>query len=118
MIKKMLADRKGAAIELAILMTAVCLAVTTIVLSTALLQHKNKVQAERRMKESVDLEQIADMWLKDTTNDTLVYEGYICEIEPGKMLEIFKTDETGNKIGNALLTIEISGDTITGWAKG
>lgn len=60
MIKKMLSDRKGVAIELAILMTAVCLAVTTIVLSTALLQYENKVQAQQRMEESIVLEQIVE----------------------------------------------------------
>ncbi|MBE6983981.1 MAG: hypothetical protein E7435_06895 [Ruminococcaceae bacterium] len=118
MIKKMLYDRKGVAIELAILMTAVCLAVTTIVLSTALLQYENKVQAEQRMEENIILEQIAEEWLKDTENDNLVYEGYICVIEPGKMLEIFKTDEAGNRTGNPVLTITVENDVITKWTKG
>ena len=64
MMKKMLYDRKGVAIELAILMTMVCLAVTTIVLSAALLQYENKVQAQQRMEENIIFEQIVEEWLK------------------------------------------------------
>lgn len=78
MIKKMLSDRKGVAIELAILMTAVCLAVTTIVLSTALLQYENKVQAEQRMEENIIFEQIVEAWLKAPSQNVETYkeEGY------------------------------------------
>ena len=78
MIKKLLYDRKGVAIELAILMTAVCLAVTTIVLSTALLQYENKVQAEQRMEENIIFEQIVEAWLKAPSQNVETYkeEGY------------------------------------------
>jgi hypothetical protein len=74
----MLSDRKGVAIELAILMTAVCLAVTTIVLSTALLQYENKVQAEQRMEENIIFEQIMEAWLKAPSQNVETYkeEGY------------------------------------------
>ena len=121
MIKKMLSDRKGVAIELAILMTAVCLAVTTIVLSTALLQYENKVQAEQRMEENIIFEQIVEMWL-ETPSEPVEYKGYLgTGIATGDEItgfEIFKTDEAGNRIGNPVLTITVENDVITKWTKG
>lgn len=124
MIKKMLSDRKGVAIELAILMTAVCLAVTTIVLSTALLQYENKVQAEQRMEENIIFEQIVEDWLDDDQGRvTFKYAGYCGEvIKNGAQqvigFEIFKTDEAGNRTGNPVLTITVENDVITKWTKG
>ena len=122
MIKKMLYDRKGVAIELAILMTAVCLAVTTIVLSTALLQYENKVQAEQKMEENIIFEQIVEKWLQNTSNDVFDYkeDGYVGEVsktnnQPTKF-EIFEIDEAENK--TIVLTIEIKDGTITSWEKG
>ena len=122
MIKKMLSDRKGAAIELAILMTAVCMAVTTIVLSAALLQYENKVQAEQRMKENIVLEQIVEMWL-EAPSEPVEYKGYLgTGITTGGELtgfEIIKIDEAGNKVGNTVLTSTVGVDgTITSWKKG
>ncbi len=122
MIKKLLYDRKGVAIELAILMTMVCLAVTTIVLSAALLQYENKVQAEQRMEENIIFEQIVEAWLQNTSNDAYDYKdkGYVGEVskannEPIKF-EIFAIDEAENK--TIVLTIEIENGVITKWTKG
>ena len=124
MIKKMLTDRRGVAIEMAILMTVICFAVSSIVLSTALLQYEKKVRAEERLDENVILEQIVEQWLKDTTKDVETYkgEGYFGVVttagsKPTKF-EIFRTDEAGNKTGDALLTVSIEDGKITGWKKG
>ena len=115
MMKRMLSSRKGVVIELAILMMAVCFAVVTIVLSTALLQHKNKAQAQQKMEESIILEQIAEAWLENTANESLEYEGYLCEIDPGKRLAVYKDDENKTKV----LTVTVGADGIvTGWEKG
>ena len=124
MMKKMLTDRRGVAIEMAVLMTVICFAVSSIVLSTALLQHEKKVRAEERLEESIIFEQIVEEWLKDTTKDVETYksEGYFGVVttagsKPTKF-EIFRTDEAGNKTGDALLTVSIEDGKITGWKKG
>ena len=127
MIKKMLYDRKGVAIELAILMTMVCLAVTTIVLSAALLQYENKVQAQQRMEENIIFEQIVEAWLKaeDMKEPVEDYPGYfgMVEINGGGQITgfgIYLKDEKGGPIGEPLLTIkvEIENGVITKWTKG
>lgn len=124
MMKKMLTDRRGVAIEMAILMTVICFAVSSIVLSTALLQYEKKVRAEERLEENIIFEQIVEQWLKDTTKDVETYksEGYFGVVttagsKPTKF-EIFRTDEAGNKTGDALLTVSIENGKITGWKKG
>ena len=124
MMKKMLTDRRGVAIEMAVLMTVICFAVSSIVLSTALLQYEKKVRAEERLDENVIFEQIVEQWLKDTTKDVETYksEGYFGVVttagsKPTKF-EIFRTDEAGNKTGDALLTVSIEDGKITGWKKG
>lgn len=124
MIKKMLSDRKGVAIELAILMTAVCLAVTTIVLSTALLQYEHKVRAEQQMEENIILEQIVEMWLEDPQNGISYYKGY-CGLKEDKgsvrTLYIHKADKNHAPIPDQILltvVIDTINGTITSWKKG
>lgn len=121
MIKKMLTDRRGIAIEMAILMTVICFAVSSIVLSTALLQYEKKVRAEERLEESVILEQIVEAWSNDITQDVIKYTGYRGEVVKNANdqvlgLEIIKLDEEGNK--TTVLTVSIEDGKITGWQKG
>lgn len=118
MIKKLLYDRKGVAIELAILMTAVCLAVTTIVLSTALLQYENKVQAEQRMEENIIFEQIAEAFV--SSKGTKIPEGfdeYIMVFSTGE-LEVYKKGEDNESKGVRLLKIVIKDNEIRELTKG
>jgi hypothetical protein len=120
MMKKMLTDRRGVAIEMAILMTVICFAVSSIVLSTALLQHEKKVRAEERLEENIIFEQIVEQWLKDPDKqEAIVYKGYIGTgvTTDGKLsgFEIVKEDANDTP----LLTITIDTDgKITGWKKG
>ena len=116
MIKKMLSDRKGVAIELAILMTVVCFAVATIVLSAALLQYENKVQAQQRMEENIIFEQIVEKFTTLTHKSDIkdwVEENY-AQYTAAFVDEVL----TVQKDGKTVLTIEISGNTITKWKKG
>ena len=118
MMKKMLTDRRGVAIEMAVLMTVICFAVSSIVLSTALLQYEKKVRAEERLEESVVLEQITEKFLSSVpvetiqkwVNEKYPKSGYIVKIS-GDQLTVEKADET-------VLTAEKNGTTITKWQKG
>ncbi len=120
MMKKILSDRRGIAIEMAILMTVVCFAVSTIVLSTALLQYEKKVRAEDRLEENVIFEQIVEQWLKDPDRqEAIVYKGYIgTGVTTGGQLSGFEIVKEDAK-NTPLLTITIDTDRkITGWKKG
>ena len=132
MVKKLLSDRKGAAIELAILMTVVCFAVSTIVLSAALLQYENKVQADRRLDENEAIEQIVEVWLKDRTQTAFVYEGVTYNVDTVEMSQSTESDKQKTDGGKTyvfyqmvengerkdMLTITITDDEITQWKKG
>ena len=117
MMKKMLSDRKGVAIELAILMTAVCLAVTTIVLSTALLQYENKVQAQQRMEENIIFEQITEKFSPTMNMDA--FKNWVEKEYPGYSAEKQEKTLTIKKDGAPVLTIIWNdGNVITSWKKG
>lgn len=62
-MKKKLFDRRGAAIELAMLMIVVCFSLSILILSTSMLLHNKRIRAERRMEQSVALEQIGQEFL-------------------------------------------------------
>lgn len=119
MLKKLLTDRRGVAIEMAILMTVVCFAISTIVLSTSLLQHQHKVRAEEYVEENVIIEQIVAQWLKNTANDVQMqdYRGMVVW-KDGQVagLAIVQTDEEGNK--TTILTVTIENGKISQWKKG
>lgn len=130
MLKKMLSDRRGVAIELAILMTAVCMAVTTIVLSMALLQYEHKVRAEQQMEENVIFEQIVEEWVgnisKNITEEIVCHEdkgyrGVVSTTASGRIeLEIIKIDASENRTKVLTVTAEKKGEEyiITEWTKG
>lgn len=62
-MKKKLIDRRGAGIELAMLMIVVCFSLSILLLSTTMLLHNRKIRAEHRMEQSVALEQIGQDFL-------------------------------------------------------
>jgi len=62
-MKKKLLDRRGVAIELAILMIVICFALSVLVMSTSLLQHEKKLRMENRLKQSIALEQLGQDFL-------------------------------------------------------
>lgn len=62
-MKKKLFDRRGAAIELAMLMIVVCFSLSILLLSTTLLLNNRKIRAEHRMEQSIALEQIGQEFL-------------------------------------------------------
>ena len=53
-------SRRGAALEMAIMMSVVTFALSTLVLTTALLQHGRKVRAERSMTQGIVLDQMGE----------------------------------------------------------
>lgn len=59
-MKKFLADRRGAGLEMAIMLAVVTFALSTLVLTTALLQHNRMLRAERSMTQGIVLEQIGE----------------------------------------------------------
>lgn len=62
-MKKKLFNRRGAAIELAMLMIVVCFSLAILLLSTTMLLHGQKLGAKRRLEQSVALEQIGQEFL-------------------------------------------------------
>ena len=63
-MKKKLLDRRGAAIELAIMMMVFSIFITTIVLTTALLQNTHKAKAELGIRQDILLEQLGDEFVE------------------------------------------------------
>ncbi|MBE6943363.1 MAG: hypothetical protein E7453_03775 [Ruminococcaceae bacterium] len=59
-MKKKLLDRRGAAIELAIMMMVFSIFITTMILTTALLQNEHKAKAELGIKQDIFLEQLGE----------------------------------------------------------
>lgn len=57
---KRLASRKGAAIEMAILVMVITTSMSIMILTTAMLQHSRQLQVKEEMGHSVVLEQIGD----------------------------------------------------------
>ena len=59
-MKKKLRDRRGAAIELAIMMMVFSIFITTIILTTALLQNEHKTKAQLGIEQDIFLEQLGE----------------------------------------------------------
>ena len=79
-MKKKLLDRRGAAIELAIMMMVFSIFITTIILTTALLQNEHKTKAQLGIEQDIFLEQLGeefkDAVLSGNLNDWKIeYEG-------------------------------------------
>ena len=59
-------DRRGVALEMAITLLMVTFALSTLVLTTSLLQHSKKIAAEKQMPRTVALEQIGQRFCTAT----------------------------------------------------
>ncbi len=70
-MKKKLLDRRGAAIELAIMMMVFSIFITTIVLTTALLQNSHKAKAELGIRQDIFLEQLGEDFVDAVINENL-----------------------------------------------
>ena len=68
-MKKKLLDRRGAAIELAVMMMVFSIFITTIILTTALLQNEHKAKAELGIKQDVFLEQLGEDFIAEVLKD-------------------------------------------------
>ena len=71
-MKKKLLDRRGAAIELAIMMMVFSIFITTIILTTALLQNEHKAKAELGIQQDIFLEQLGEDFVNAVKDDKLV----------------------------------------------
>lgn len=65
-LHKLKNDRRGVALEMAITLLVVTFALSTLVLSTSLLQHSKKVKAENEMPRTAVLEQIGEAFCANT----------------------------------------------------
>ena len=67
-MKKKLLDRRGAAIELAIMMMVFSIFITTIILTTALLQNEHKTKAQLGIEQDIFLEQLGEEFVNAVLN--------------------------------------------------
>lgn len=120
MLKKVLSNRRGIAIEMAILVTVVCFAVSAIILSSVLLQYEKKVHIEEQMDENINLEQIGEKFLSASDKDTFEkwvsanYDGYTAEMD---ITDMDNKSLIIKKDGATVLTIEVKNGTIIRWQK-
>ncbi|MBR2938100.1 MAG: hypothetical protein IKB80_06400 [Oscillospiraceae bacterium] len=120
-MRKFLKSRRGAALEMAIMMSVVTFALSTLVLTTALLQHGRKVRAERSMTQGIVLDQMGedfcDAMVRGTSHawKTAYEEDYNIFAE-GKTLLVTDKDS-----GELLLRIELTPNgteyTVKEWTK-
>jgi len=118
-LRKKLADRKGAAMELAILVIVVSLSMAILILTTSMLQHSQQLHAPERMQQTVELEQISDDFCANTEKSDaelaselkLKFPAYDFTITDGTMV----VRATGTP--EVLLTVQKTGNTITQWNK-
>lgn len=121
-MKKFLKDRRGAALEMAIMLSVVTFALSTLVLTTSLLQHSRKIRAEKNMTQGIVLEQMGEDFCAavarnagDTWTDAY-REDYDIAIE-GTVLTV-TAKETGEVLLKVVLTAADGGGyTVTEWNK-
>lgn len=69
-LRKLRNDRKGIALEMAIMLLVITFALSALVLTTSLLQHNKKVRAENQLPRTVALEQIGEAFCAGTAAGT------------------------------------------------
>ncbi len=67
-MKKKLLDRRGAGVELAILMMVVCFSLSVLLTSTSVLHRRKEIRATKRLQQSIYLEQIGQKFWSDVIN--------------------------------------------------
>ena len=122
-MRERIKSRKGAALEMAILLTVVTFALSTLILTVSLLQHGKRVQAKAELEESILLEQIGEAFCQSATAG---WEDSWKESYPEKyVIEIDETacqlTVTEKKSGEVILEVQIElgpeGYRITEWKK-
>lgn len=117
--RKKLASRKGAAMEMAIMVIVVTFSLSILILTTSLLQHSRQLRAKEKMAQSIVLEQISEDFCADAGVQSRAwiakYPDYDITIN-GHMLSVTKKDSD-----NVLLVVALSYDgsqyTVSRWNK-
>ncbi len=108
---KRFASRKGAAIEMAIMVMVITASMSIIILTTALLQHNRQRQAEEEMGRSVVLEQIGEEFCAAAGQPEQAwvakYPGYEIAINGLEM----SVKKTGSEMTLLRVSLEKSGET-------
>ena len=119
-LHKLKNDRRGVALEMAIILLVLTFALSTLVLTTSLLQHSKKVKAENEMPQTVALEQIGQSFcagiaagqVPDQWHGT--YLGYSITVD-GLTLTVSQKDS-----GTVLLTVVLQQEgtnfTVVRWS--
>ena len=108
-LHKLKNDRRGVALEMAITLLVVTFALSTLVLTTSLLQHSKKVQADNQLPRTVALEQISEAFCVatasgDRTHDwAAAYPDYLMDISDNG-LTLTVSDKNS---GTVLLILEL-----------
>jgi len=114
-------SRKGAAIEMAIMLVMVTFALSTLVLSTALLLHVREEKAELRTTQGIVLEQIGERFCSAAAQGDVTHE-WVSQY-PDYTITVTNLTLTAADIksGEVLLTVELApvegGYTVTRWNK-
>ncbi|MBQ7330450.1 MAG: hypothetical protein IJW94_01480 [Oscillospiraceae bacterium] len=119
-LHKLRHDRRGIALEMAITLLVVTFALSTLVLSTSLLQHSRKVAVEDEIPRNVILEQIGESFCaataagKDVNQWSAAYPDYKITVNGLKLTVSLPDSDT------ALLTVELKHEggkyTVTQWS--
>ncbi len=119
-LHKLRHDRRGIALEMAITLLVVTFALSTLVLSTSLLQHSRKVAVEDEIPRNVILEQIGESFCaataagKPTSQWSAAYPDYQITVDGLKLTVSLPDSDT------ALLTVELKHEggkyTVTQWS--
>lgn len=111
-------NRKGAAIELAIVMLVVTFALSSLVMTVSLLMHQKQNVVEVQGQHTIALEQIGEQFLSnpDFSDWETVYPDYNVEITDGHILSV-----SYKKTGELLLTAKLEENegvySVTEWTE-
>ena len=120
-MKKLLKSRRGIALEMAITLIMVTFALSTLILTVAMLQHTEQQAAERELEETILLEQMGEDFCRSVIDGTgtgwvnAYPEEYTIEINDLTLTVMEKES------GELLMTVELAsaseGYTIVKWKK-
>lgn len=111
-LHKLKNDRRGVALELAIVLLVVTFALSTLVLATSLLQHSQKTHAENALPRSIVLEQIGEAFCSataagiDPSEWMGAYPDYTITVDALVLTVSQRDPETGSD--TILLTVELT----------
>ena len=112
-LNKLRHDRRGVALELALLLLVVTFALSTLVLTTSLLQHSKKLGAEKTLTQGIALEQIgadfcaaasAGEWTEKYPDYTITVDGLTLTVTAKDSEEVLLTVELTRADGRYTVT--------------